>query len=452
MKNFWKAFGGTAIAVLLLKTIKCAPGRKRKCDEPDEDIFVDWSNAKFIRTQLIVLKRPGITTRVFEAWKRRNLRPYDLRFKNVCKYCDDSLELWEGANVSTFISEKTASAGLPPAGIKPNLSGGGDDIAFYSYNFVIDLPEPSCECDEDIKYPNQPTVLPGPGITIGILDTGIAPYLKNLYTKPVTTCLPGGENGWNFVDDNNNTEDDYARKHGSAVAGFIITEANKYKKQPISILPVKVHNKFGKSDLFSILCAIAYAANSGCKIINASFGFYSPATAQPPALLSAFVKKHIADNNIILVAAAGNVNIDETAAGTPMDAIRDLEINPFYPACLAKDFDNVIAVTTIARQDGKVSPSQNFSKKIVDLGVDCDVIAENDYRFEDPLGRGILIIGSSYATPVITGIIAQHYAELTAGMPVIDKTELINRMKNLLLIEQNIPLGDFVIEGRFAVK
>ena len=81
---------------------------------------------------------------------------------------------------------------------------------------------------------------------------------------------------------------------------FIANEVVKYGKNNLEILPVKIFDDNGSSDLFSILCALAYASQQHVNIINASFGYYESVyeidingnvTTKPtsPVLLSAFV-------------------------------------------------------------------------------------------------------------------------------------------------------------------
>lgn len=424
MANFWKAASRIAAlaigAKVITELVKCCR-KSQQC--PETKPTVDLTGAKYIPNQVVVWKRPGVSDATFADWKRKN-KPSGISEVKLCKYCDDSLELWQGDNISTLISGQGATQQIPPGG--GGLSGGGDDVAYYSYNLIIDLPEPGiCFQEYESKCFEYPEQLNSnePPIIVAVFDTGLDENLKKVYTTPVYSCMPGGSLGWNFVENNDDTKDDHPSKHGSAVSKFIIDQAIKWKKHRINIIPVKVHNSLGKSDLFSILCGFAYAANCGAKIVNASFGFYASKNSRPPAILAEFVKKHLTDKNIILVAAAGNVNGDRSFVPVnEIEEIRNLDTNPFYPGCLSNEFDNVLTVTTTSSAKDKVSPSQNFSKTIVNLGVKCDSEIAGDFRFEDSLervdksGNPVFILGSSYATPIITGILAQHYEEFLSSM------------------------------------
>src|SRR4051794_24110885 len=112
MKNFWKSAGSVALAALGTKVIS---ELLKKCNKdntcPDPGKTVDVSNARFIPNQVVVWKRPGISDDAFARWKRDNLRQSGIKQIKLCAFCDDSLELWQGDNVSTFISGKGATAG-----------------------------------------------------------------------------------------------------------------------------------------------------------------------------------------------------------------------------------------------------------------------------------------------------------------------------------------------------
>lgn len=455
MARFLKAAGKAALVIVGCKLLAQLL-KKKKMDKARRDprVTVDRTNAPLIPNQLIIWKKPDVSNADFNQWRTTHLNQYPgLVVKKLCAHCDDSLELWEGDNVSTFISEKVASAGGTSTGGGPN--GGSDVVACFSYNLIIDLPEPTAcipERKRDVKLP-QRKVYADPPVTVAVFDTGLMPQIKGAYSATLPSCMPGGGLGWNFAYKNNDTNDDYPSVHGSAVTKFITDQEDEYGLRKINILPVKIHNNQGKSDLFSVLCGFAYAANCGANIINASFGFYAAKNSPAPTILQQFVQKHLTGNKILLVAAAGNVNANQSIGLNTTENIRNLDVHPFYPACLSKDFENVLAVTTVSKAEGKVSPSQNFSATIVDVGVDADQVTEGDYRFEDSLGRGILLVGSSYATPIITGKIAQHYKPLMDAMPAgLNKSLLLGKMKSLGLLTPDPQFSPFVKDGNRSKK
>lgn len=454
MEKFFRTLLDLFLLILGIKILQELRRNKRQRPCPDQRITVDSGPIKYIPTQLVVWKKPGVSDADFEQWKAGKLKQYsDLQVKKMCD-CDDSLELWEGDNVTTFIAEGVADAGGKNPTAPP--SGGGDAIACYTYNLIIDLPEPlGCLPEQKGEERPAPPDIGGTPLTVAVFDTGLLPELKALHTTTFTSCLnrPGSDKGWNFAGNNDKTDDDYPSRHGSAVAKFITDREGIEGKQRINILPVKVHNKDGVSDLYSILCGFAYAANCGAKIVNASFGFYAYEGAKPPEILSQFVQKHLTDRNILLVAAAGNVNPDRTVGGVLASDIRNLNYHPFFPACLSKTHRNVLAVTTVCEKKQQVSRSQNFSNTIVDVGVDCDD-EQNDFRFQSPLLPYDLILGSSYATPIVTGKIAQHYTDLINDLPngKIEKMLLLQAMENRGILHRVPPLSAYIRKGYCTKK
>jgi len=461
-KLSWKdVFFLLVIAKLIDSLYKCCKKKKTY----NRAIKINRFEANFIKNQLIILKKEGVSEKDFILWQQENLGTRNIKQFSVCKKCDNNLQLWEGENIATFIVDKAAQGGIPPdAGGGVQGGGGEDEVAYFCYNVLIDLPEP-VDCSPRIpKIDSRNTdtnSATGPALTIAVFDTGIIPQVFDDYIHSVReTCMPDGKKGWNFVMDNSTTDDDHKGKHGTLVSKFIIDQAVRFQKRRINILPVKVHNKNGQGNLFNILCAFAYAANSGAQLINASFGFYVKKTSAPPDMLTAFVKKHLTANNILMIAAAGNAHALEDSQflagqppGYPEQKARDLDEHHFFPACLSKEFKHVLTVTTVYVDDAEasVSPIQNYSKNFVNVGVSCDQVQGDDYDFFNPLtgSQHPMISGSSYATPVITGIIAQHYNELIADMPngvfdnhiVVEKLALYNLVKKSHQLQQAVEKG-----------
>jgi hypothetical protein len=230
--------------------------------------------------------------------------------------------------------------------------------------------------------------------------------------------------GWNFIAGSPDWKDDFKAKHGTVVSWFIINQVKKYHQRQVKILPVKIDDDKGQGSLFGVLCGFAYAKDLNAKIINASFGFYSPRLDRSGAkvdsnvvLLKEYARHYLTRNNILLIAAAGN-------AGDLLDTIS------FYPASLSRELDNVIAVTTVQPigsnrlSTGQVSVDQNYSEQVVYAGVSGDKvptaattgpgIKPGSYLFYHPYlaapGVHLTVHGSSFATPIVTGNICAHYA------------------------------------------
>jgi len=259
-------------------------------------------------------------------------------------------------------------------------------------------------------------------------------------------------NGWNFPDKSTVVADDYTAVsrvgHGQVVAHLINEQVKFYGQNNVKILPVKIHNNHGESDLFSVLCGMAYAKERGAQIINASFGYYAlkkpgiNAIDDPSAqLIKQYIKHYLIDTtdskkSILLIAAAGNGDSKThdsveralyiNAGLTPPTNMRDLDQVNFYPASLAADpeLPNVIAVTTVF--GNTVSPNENFSKNIVDIGVNADLPLASDFWFANTRIPNSFVRGTSYATPIVTGIICSHYSIIKSSIP--NKDAILNTL------------------------
>lgn len=256
-------------------------------------------------------------------------------------------------------------------------------------------------------------------ITLAVFDTGLEPGLFEGYIVNAldnVPCIVGGTNGWNFFAWNNNWKDDNAGLHGTIVSKFIIDEIIRYRRTKVNILPIKVFNAEGLADLYTILCGFAYASHSKASMVNASFGYYESKTkfkeGEPvndtttAELLKSFISTYLTQKNILLVCAAGN--------GTDEDStIRDLNTINFYPASLAGVLPNIIPVTTVGNTANgrEVSPNQNFSSSVVQLGVDADFIKGDHFGFINPLDtdNDTTIAGSSFAAPIAAGKMAAYF-------------------------------------------
>lgn len=403
-------------------------------------------------SQLVVWRKPGVTT------ENMNLKVNNLKAKYtgtldriVCQSCDDSLELWSGTAIAGFINSEVASPSTRPRG-NPT---GEDDTLRYSLNIIVHLPD-----EDTIAKLTLQTVLPittnTPQVTVAVFDTGVDPAVTDNFTSNapiIPTCRPGGDRGWNFIDNNNNITDAFTAKHGTVVSKFIIDQvrANAAGNR-VNILPVKIFNADGKSDLFSVLCGFSYAQKAGAKVINASFGFYDYGAEPNPVLLK-YVEKVLTKNNVLLIASAGN-KIDEediyaaTWAGLPASGLRNMDIHHFYPGGLAKLLPNVYCVTTARLMPtADISPNQNYSKVIVDIGTIADF---PDFYFKHPFDATRRVIGSSFATPVFTGKLVSWYSAIATMLD--NKENVLRYLKDNGVVFDDVPAFEARIKERHYVR
>lgn len=145
---------------------------------------------------------------------------------------------------------------------------------------------------ERVGAPQAWTRAQGEGVVVAVLDTGVDaehPDLKpNLWTNPLEVPGDGIDNDGNgYVDDvhggnaierNGNITD--GGEHGTHVAGIVAARGDDdYGVTGIApqatILPVKIFDNNGNTDVASVIEGFHYAESNGAKIINCSWACLS---------------------------------------------------------------------------------------------------------------------------------------------------------------------------------
>ncbi|MFT4017535.1 MAG: S8 family serine peptidase [Agriterribacter sp.] len=389
-----------------------------------------------------------------------------LKIISVCGSCDSTLLMLEGSGVEAFINGEVAKGGSGSK-VVPKLSG-ENDLLYYTTNKSIGfdtLPNITAASRDTPVHTYQDS------ITLAVFDTGLQPDLFQGYlvnTLPDAPCISGAINGWNFFSWNNNWMEDNKGLHGTIVSRFIVNEVQQYQKTKVNVLPVKVFNAEGQADLYTILCGFAYASNSGASIVNASFGFYESknkykngeqiSDTTTSELLSNFINIYLTKRNILLICAAGNKVEDD-------ENIRTLDKINFYPASLAASLPNIIPVTTVGNQgNGRVvSPNQNYSSSIVQLGVDGDHIDTSHFGFINPVdpNSNFTIAGSSFAAPIAAGKMAAYFYGykqlLNSSTPIDFKTRdsifsILHQLPASSFLQNDKALWGMINEGRVILR
>ncbi|MEN0053885.1 MAG: S8 family serine peptidase [Mucilaginibacter sp.] len=355
--------------------------------------------------------------------------------------CPLPVQLWEADGIDTVVSGKGVKAGTGPG-----TQTVGEN---YSLNFLSKIPNLSW------NQPGQKSSIEAPAdkkevVKVAVLDTGIDPFIvepgyvgTNMENKPGYECFSDSPNGWNFINDSSDIEDDNPGRHGSLVTQFIINEFKKSPDKTVQIIPLKTHDSNGHGDLFKIFCAVYYAIAKGAKIINASWGFYYYED-EPLSQLNELIDI-LRQEGILFVTAAGNQSdADDTIAKailaqrginpTPSQ-LRNLAIHQFMPANLSEEAQNLITVTT---SDGDiVSATENYSNVYVDMGVIADKAEDGSLVFEVPfkqIGPAEHIGGSSFATAIATGIIG---ANCDTGLYIPKKVNKQSFIDDLFVASEN---------------
>ena len=295
----------------------------------------------------------------------------------------------------------TGSNTTPPPKTDPGASG---DLlgSLIADNDEISLPEDSLEYSIDTSMILNISGAVDDRVKMAILDTGIDTALfrqqaisRLLWRNPTTTLnnfLIGGQ-PTNFADDNRG-------RHGSAVAALALRQ---FKGALPRLMVLKVLDRKGKGSIFTVSCALSYAAQNKANLINASLGYYG----SKDSVLLHYIKRS-QDSAALVVVAAGNrpgLHMKPKLCDPRLlgDDPLSFPNNLFFPACFNGENENMklITVTGIA-SDNQPCFYQNFSNEFVDVGL---ISKYQCCAYQVPFTGGIE--GSSFATPIVTGQIGR---------------------------------------------
>jgi serine protease len=143
----------------------------------------------------------------------------------------------------------------------------------------------------------------GRGVTVAVVDTGIACEDHGPFTKGTDLQQTECVTGWNFVTRNEHANDDQG--HGTHVAGTIAQSTNNGiggagMAFHARLMPVKVLNESGWGTTADVADGIRWAAEHGAQVINLSLGGPRNSKVLQKAVDYALSK------GAVVVAAAGN--------------------------------------------------------------------------------------------------------------------------------------------------
>jgi len=464
-----------AVACLAVASqlISCTYGPVRT-DEPGTDMFYDSSRYRL--DEIIVMFKSPPTKASIDSIKTKihksGIDSATIAPPRRCNSCNGYVELWHADSLHSRIHADGIRAGS--SSDRGSNGVGQDGFAHYSLNFNQNIPmDFAGEGFRGYKFRNFKKLENNIGekqvVRIAVLDTGIdttriigASYL---WTNRVE--LPNKENGvdednncynddiygWNFLGKGDNkVMDDNPNLHGTLVSHYIINEFANLQTKAVELMALKTHDKNGYGDLFSSICAIHYAMEKGAQIINASWGFYYY-HANPHPYLDSLITQVLRKKGILFVTAAGNKieERDNFARKVYHDAhnvdisdsdLRNLECHNFYPACLSRENNNVITVTTADKN--RVSPNQNYSSMYVDLGAIPD--DHGEMRFQVRFDPETSVSGSSFAAAIVSGRIGA-FLQNTAYTLDISKSVVLGPMEAAGLSTTSPTLESIHIRG-----
>jgi serine protease len=203
----------------------------------------------------------------------------------------------------------------------------------------------------------------GKGVVIAVLDSGVdverAPDLSRLHVMK----------GRDFCSRTLNTElacagedrvpnDQYG--HGTHVASTIAESTNNGRgltglAYGAKVMPVKVLNRFGDGDEFSIAKGLRYAADHGAQVINLSFEFGSSTTSAAEIPRIAKAVKYARRKGALVVAASGNTALDVVSYPAALPGVVSVGATTEH-GCLAVYSNTGEGLDLVAPGGGKDAP------------------------------------------------------------------------------------------------
>ncbi len=260
-------------------------------------------------------------------------------------------------------------------------------------------------------------------VTIAVIDTGVIGS-----PDPFASSLDVPFQGYNFVESNTSPRDDYVYPsfdlHGSPVAYIASTDSEASSSITPKIMPVKVCDN-NSTDVLNddckvsdIILGVCYALNNfnlGADpfnpeadpeqrlVINLSLGGETPVDLLGEVLWEAI------DQNAVVVASGGNdAYVEEEGEEEHEERYYPaaFECRPSDSPCsYSYDSNGLISVSSV---DGNGNPS-SFSV----AGAYNDVAALGEYTSGLLAGRE----GTSYATPVVSGVAAAILTQQPSASP-----------------------------------
>lgn len=391
-----------------------------------------------VGTDTLYLKNDSIT-RAIEVIVRCNELILNTRVQNVNELrtylkdicferldsCECSLfELWGNPSING-IDVGVAIANAPKIGGVGLNEGLMANIVFYPV-------EPTDVNEKDTLFMSENLAVTcisenSPPTRIAIVDSGVDPNpdaTKNKLHK-------GNWHGYNLLDrclqNNYPLGLEYhssrgisspmdSNGHGTAVNGVLVGTSipNFAIPMPLSFVNVDVmqgHTKSG--NLYDGLCGLYYALQQEPRIINISWGFRflsDPAYEDMDAAIRKAFNDYFIDceskypGGVFVIAGAGN------------DSSLITFNNNFYPACLAKNHQNVLSVGSHSNSNGTdLSEFSNYSKldsNYVNLYAPGESIIspfpkylQSTLGISSPTGYARLS-GTSFAAPFVSRVVA----------------------------------------------
>jgi subtilisin family serine protease len=397
-----------------------------------DDISLNPLYPDAILCELIVQYEPGTTQDRIDSIRSR----FDITVQDSC-VCGN-IDLWlinqfpMVVNGDTIVDiEKLKLSSRDTA-----------DVQDVDYNYITQnhasriaqtTTKPSKVYDNNNFVPNSDDSC---AIVVAVIDTGIDEnhaffnnpqyYPDNLWSFS-TPCPQDGNNGYNFYDNNNDPDDNGNNGHGTHVSGIIVKQFNdnftSSKGWSLELMPIKAQNAEGRGTLFKIICSTLFAVDNGADVINMSFGYRGDSTA----ILYNAIEKGLLDNEVIVVASAGN------------DA-RNNDLYGHYPSNLSNENLIAVAADTLGENNmNSITPYSCFGANSVDISVFGSIESSipPGVDTEDGAPDGFTFLqGTSMAAPQIAAAAAIGKAYMNSAIDI--KEEILSAGNNINTSEGTI--------------
>ncbi len=238
-----------------------------------------------------------------------------------------------------------------------------------------------------LEYKDLPdTTFVGFDIIVAVIDGGIKKddeSLKNrLWINPdyKNSCYKTDLFGYDFVHMAGYDKPSIINAHGTQVSKLIVE--NIGEKVNVQLMDLRIFDEKGEGRLFHALCALDYAVNNGADLINMSWGYYKSSEGSNDSLLLEFLKK-TEKAYITVLASAGNDTINTDCC-------------LHFPSGFYADkynLNNIISVAALTKPTNvRLADYSNWGKQTV------SVAAQGTFKSD----QGVLLEGTSYATPLVT--------------------------------------------------